>query len=491
GKKTEREMTRIYQENEVTLNRINDALISIDNNWRYTFLNDAALPTHVLGKEGTIGKSLWEVHPELEGTIFGKKYREAMTTMKVLEVDDYYPPMDTWFSVKMYPSADGLTIFYRNVTEQKKAEQRLLQTLKEVSDYKYALDESSIVAITDQKGIIKHANNNFCRISKYSREELIGQDHRIINSGYHSEEFIRDLWVTIANGKIWKGELKNEAKDGSIYWVDTTIIPFLNENDKPYQYVAIRSDITERKKTEENLEKSELRLKEIINDLLQKNKNHEQFAQIVSHNLRAPVANIIGFSNVLQRSGLDDTVKMKFIQGLFSASNRLDTVIKDLTHILQVSREISENKQTVCLSDMVHDVRASISNMVEKEKAEIHYEFTTDEINTIKTYLYSIFYNLISNSIKFRRPSVNPVIEIKGYKKGDFFQISFRDNGLGIDIHNKPDEIFGFYKRFHDHIEGKGLGLFMTKTQVESMGGSITVNSKLNEGTEFVIALPA
>jgi PAS domain S-box-containing protein len=139
-------------------------------------------------------------------------------------------------------------------------ENEITRNLREIVDYKYALDESAIVAITDQKGIIKHVNNNFCKISKYSAEELIGQDHRIINSGYHPKEFIRNLWVTIANGKIWKGELKNRAKDGSIYWVDTTIVPFLDEKGKPYQYLAIRSDITYRKKAEENLEKS---LKEV------------------------------------------------------------------------------------------------------------------------------------------------------------------------------------------------------------------------------------
>src|SRR5688500_14982800 len=178
-------------------------------------------------------------------------------------------------------------------------EDRLQKSESETLAYKHALDEAAIVAITDQKGIITHVNENFCRISKYSAAELIGQDHRIVNSSYHASEFIRNLWVTIARGKIWRGELKNRAKDGTYYWVDTTIVPFLNEKGKPFQYLAIRADITQRKQAEEEIlrinENLERKIKERTFELTEALERERElsdmksrFVSMASHEFRTP-----------------------------------------------------------------------------------------------------------------------------------------------------------------------------------------------------------
>lgn len=205
----------------------------------------------------------WEkcVHPEdiergnaeIQAALLGEI--EFDTEFRVIWPDSSVHYLRAIANIERDADGNPLRIIGTNwdITKAKQTEETLRNTVKEVSDYRLALDESSIIAITDKKGIIKHANDNFCKISKYSREELIGQDHRILNSGHHPKEFIRNLWVTIANGKVWKGEMKNVAKDGTFYWVDTTIVPFLDKKGKSFQYVAIRSDITERKKTEQSL----------------------------------------------------------------------------------------------------------------------------------------------------------------------------------------------------------------------------------------------
>ena len=168
-----------------------------------------------------------------------------------------------WLSWNATASSEEQLVYAvaRDMTSHKESEIALQQYVKELEALKVAFNAHSLVAITDIKGIITYANDKFCEVSKYSIEELLGQDHGIINSGYHSKEFFENLWKTISQGKIWKGEIKNKAKDGTFYWVDTLIVPFLNHNGKPYQYVAIRTDITQRKLSElALLERSRLSL---------------------------------------------------------------------------------------------------------------------------------------------------------------------------------------------------------------------------------------
>lgn len=233
-----------------------------------------------------------------------------------------------------------------DISERKKADQNFSKTLKEFADYKVALDEAAIVAITDQKGIIMHANDNFCKISKYSREELIGQDHRIVNSGHHSKEFIRNLWVTIANGKVWKGELKNKAKDGTTYWVDTTIIPFLNEEGKPYQYVAIRADITERKVMDERILQLNNELEQRVEERTEALRESEKLYSTIARNY--PNGTISVFDEELRYIFVEgkELYKIGVTSKDLIGTNYLDRLPKDIganikTHLLNVFKGMS------------------------------------------------------------------------------------------------------------------------------------------------------
>lgn len=169
----------------------------------------------------------------------------------------HYPILLSVTAVKQNGTITGFLGVGIDITEIKRQN-------KEITDYKYALDESCIVTITDEKGIIIHANDNFCNISKYNKKTVIGQDHRIVNSGYHSKEFVRNLWTNITHGKIWKDEIKNKASDGTFYWVDTTIVPFMNDAGYPFQYLSLGIDITARKLAEENLKMTQTYLQSSI-----------------------------------------------------------------------------------------------------------------------------------------------------------------------------------------------------------------------------------
>ena len=374
-----------------------------------------------------------------------------------------------------------------DITSRKAVEENLETSLKETSDYKYALDESSIVAITDQKGIIKYANYNFCRISKFSYEELIGRDHRIINSGHHPKAFIRNLWVTIANGKIWRGELKNKAKDGSYYWVDTTIIPFLDEKGKPYQYVAIRADITQRKLAEEEIiilnEELEKRVKERTEEI-------ESFSYSVSHDLRGPLRAVNGYAKILEeeyRSIFDEEAK-RLLGEVQHNAKRMGILIDDLLAFARLGRQevqgslIDMNKLTAAT---IRDINQTITH-----RADIRIKNLLP-VKADHSLLEHVMGNLISNAIKYSSKKENPVVEIKS-KRGDCELIySVSDNGVGFDMEYQH-KLFGVFQRLHsaDEFPGTGVGLAIAQRIINKHKGKIWAEGTPGKGATFYFSLP-
>jgi PAS domain S-box-containing protein len=375
-----------------------------------------------------------------------------------------------------------------DITSRKNSEEHLNKTLKEISDYKHALDEASIVAITDQKGVITYVNDNFCKISKYTAAELIGQDHRIINAKFHDKSFIKNLWTTIARGKVWKGELKNRAKDGSYYWVDTTIVPFLNSLGKPYQYVSIRSDITERKNAEEQIRLSNEQALEHAKILEFKNVQLVDFCNIVSHNLRAPLINISMLVDYIEQNNVE-AEKQAMLGKIKPVVNHLMEVFNELVESIQVKQDIEIKRDLIAIPDHFKRLLSLFETQIKEYDAEILLDIdSTPEIHFPQKYFKSITSNLISNALKYRSSERKPIIKIKTKRtNNDTILLSIADNGLGINLDRHKDHLFKIRKTFHKHPDAKGFGLFMTKTHVETMGGTIWLESEVDKGSTFFI----
>ena len=378
-------------------------------------------------------------------------------------------------------------------------EQRKIN-LKEISDYKYALDESTVIAITDQKGIIKKVNSNFCKISKYSEEELIGQDHRIISSGYHSKEFIRELWVTIANGKIWKGEFKNKAKDGTDFWLDTTIVPFLNKKGKPYQYLSIRADITLKKKNEDTIKEFyrdlEIKVKERTEELAianrklaVSNEDLERYAYVTSHDLQEPLRMVTSFLQLLQKKydqQLDDTAQ-KYINFAVDGAARMKTLIFDLLEFSRIS-SVEQQHTIINLNDVVAKTRQVLKAAIDESQATINVHFLPQVCGN-ESQLLQLFQNLIGNAIKYIS-NLKPVIEIGYAETPGEWQFYVQDNGIGIDK-KFFEKIFIISQRLRTkkEYEGTGIGLAICKKIVELHGGKIWVESEQEKGSIFYFTI--
>jgi PAS domain S-box-containing protein len=359
----------------------------------------------------------------------------------------------------------------------------LQKSLKELTDLKFALDESAIVAITDQRGRITYSNDKFCDIAKYARDELLGQDHRIINSGYHPKEFIRNLWTTIASGKVWRDEICNRAKDGSIYWVDTTIVPFLNSEGQPCRYIAIRYDITERKKLESELQRAaQLSL---IGEM----------AAGLAHEIKNPLAGIQGIVDVLIRRREANNPEREALEKVRREVGRLDQTVRAL---LERARPRALKTARTSLTEIARRAVSLARHQVSgTRREEINIEFEPDAEPLIlpldTAQIEDAILNLILNAIDAIDGEGRIMVRVHRQRaesqinERDEAVIVVEDSGRGIPERDLPHIFSPFFSKKR---EGSGLGLAAARRIARAHGGRVEVQSTMGHGSCFTIHLP-
>jgi PAS domain S-box-containing protein len=406
--------------------------------------------------------------------------------------------------------ADQFNMMRKSVLETSMNLNRLVkERTKELTDMTNALDATAIVAVTDDKGTITKVNSKFVEISKYSEQELIGQNHRILKSGHHPPEYFEGMWKAISSGEIWEGEIKNRAKDGSSYWVKTTIVPFLDENGRPKQYIAIHNDITNLKNTEERLQEALARDRantEIIKrqveelnltneELRHKDKLKDEFLSMASHELKTPLTPIIGWTGALksiiggltpEQRGAVDTIEKNAV--------KLEKMITDLLDAQKLElNELKFNIGEVNVDRLTRNVERDFALMMKEKNIEFVMNVQPGlRLRSDEARIVQVLNALLYNSVDFV-PKVGGRIELSAEARGGDIVFGVRDNGPGIPKDKQQFLFKKFYqvdtslKRKHG---GTGLGLAISKGIVTGLGGRIWADTEEGRGSSFYFALP-
>ncbi|MBL4650072.1 MAG: PAS domain S-box protein [Aureispira sp.] len=367
----------------------------------------------------------------------------------------------------------------RDITEERNA-------TKKIEDLTYTLNQTAIVMIVNRDEKIISVNDKFCEISGYDRVDVIGKHHEILDSFHHSDTFWGDLMTTIQSGKIWQGEIKERAKDGSFYWTYTSSVPFLNEVGEIVQYIVIQTDITDRKQLEKDLRQAK-------EEAIKNAKIKEDFLANMSHEIRTPMSGVLGFSRLLLQTSMDSTQR-NYAQSIYGSAENLLVVVND---ILDVSKIESGKFQ---LDEIEFDLRKRIEDSLNILRVDIYkkqLELILDidpliprKILGVPDRLSQILINLVGNAIKFTKYGA---IHLSVKKIDDVLFFEVLDTGIGI-ASDKLDAIFETFTQAESYTTreygGTGLGLSISKKLVLLMGGEIGVKSTLGKGSSFYFSLP-
>lgn len=352
--------------------------------------------------------------------------------------------------------------------------------LRELKNIKYALDRAAIVAVTDRAGRITYVNDKFVEISKYTRDELIGQNHRIINSGYHPQAFWVEMWKSISNGRIWEGEIRNRSKTGEFYWVNTTIVPFLNDQGEPEQYISIRYEVTQRKDAEAQiLHQDRLASVGIL-------------ASGLAHEIGTPLGVIRGRAEYLTMQTEDESTR-KSLDVIITQIDRISKLIRSLLHLAR--SEHASVRTEVPIASTIEQVVALLAHEFRKHEIVVETKVPTEarfkgEMESFEQVILNLLVNAV-HAIQSARASgrENHRIRMQSFDRGTAWELRVSDSGCGI----SPANLQNLFKPFFTTKEvglGTGLGLATIYKIITSWGGSIKVESTENVGTTFFLMLP-
>ena len=369
----------------------------------------------------------------------------------------------------------------QDITKQKKEEEnlKLLETV--VTQTKDAVVITKSDSNSETFPNIIYVNNAFCAMTGYKSKKVLSKPFNPFNTeeldSHEYEKFI----AAIAEKRECQIETITKKKNKEEYWVRFSMIPIYNSDNELSHWISIQKDVTEERKQEKEKE-------QLIRELTQNNKDLKQFSYITSHNLRAPLSNLIGLLNLIEDIPINDSELLEIINGFKKSTHLLNETINDLVKIIVIKDKISIQKENVTINEVVEHVFSQLKFQIEQSKPILKLNFDeADTIYTNKAYLESILINLLTNSIKYKSETKKLKISITIKKTNNSTILKFKDNGIGIDLKRNSEHIFGLYQRFHDYPDSKGLGLYLVKSQIESLGGTIAIESEVNKGTEFTL----